>query len=256
MQKDLKKYLNDLYVLHKRKYSADDPVWILHEFSNPADIEIAGLITSCYCYGQIDRIKFHVNKFLNKIDFKVYEFTSNFSQQKDKKFLNDLNYRFNSSEDFCALIQNIQNAVDNFGSLQNLFLKKYDRMHSNVLPALTFFSRSLNKIASKHHSGSFLIPSPEAKSACKRLNLFLRWMVRKDEIDLGIWNNVDKSKLLMPVDTHIYRVSRRLKLLKRKSCDLNFAIELTDSLKRFDSADPVKYDFSLCHIDIAKKVNI
>ncbi|MBK7158711.1 MAG: DUF2400 family protein [Ignavibacteria bacterium] len=93
------------------------------------------------------------------------------------------------------------------------------------------------------------MPSPVNNSACKRLNLYLRWMIRKDEIDTGIWSgSFDKAKLIMPVDTHIYRVSKYLGLVSRNSCDLKFAIELTKELKKFDSSDPVKYDFALCHL--------
>jgi uncharacterized protein (TIGR02757 family) len=86
------------------------------------------------------------------------------------------------------------------------------------------------------------------------MNLFLRWMVRKDEIDLGLWSEVDSGKLIMPVDTHIARISKKLKLVKRKSVDLKFALELTNKLKQFDSADPVKYDFALCHSGIDRKI--
>ena len=85
------------------------------------------------------------------------------------------------------------------------------------------------------------------------MNLFLRWMVRKDEIDLGIWNEVSQSKLIMPVDTHIARISKKLRLVKRKTIDLKFAIELTNYLKKFDGNDPVKYDFALCHVGIDKE---
>jgi uncharacterized protein (TIGR02757 family) len=88
------------------------------------------------------------------------------------------------------------------------------------------------------------------------MNLFLRWMIRKDEIDLGIWNIVPPSKLIIPVDTHIARVSKKLKLVKRKSIDLKFALELTYNLKSFDPNDPVKYDFALCHAGIEKRLNL
>ncbi|MBK7447136.1 MAG: DUF2400 family protein [Ignavibacteria bacterium] len=101
------------------------------------------------------------------------------------------------------------------------------------------------------------MPSPVNNSACKRLNLYLRWMIRKDEIDTGIWSgSFDKAKLIMPVDTHIYRVSKHLGLVSRNSCDLKFAIELTKELKKFDSSDPVKYDFALCHLGIEGRYDL
>ncbi|MCY7360956.1 MAG: TIGR02757 family protein, partial [Ignavibacteria bacterium] len=125
----------------------------------------------------------------------------------------------------------------------------------NILPSLKIFTSELNKVERKNTNYKYLIPLTENNSACKRLNLYLRWMVRKDEIDTGIWKDkIDKSKLIMPVDTHIYRVSQKLKLIKRKSCDMKFAVELTERLKSFDAADPVKYDFALCHFGIDKVV--
>lgn len=250
LQKDLKEYLDNLYNDFKKKYSSKDPVWILHEFQDEKDIEIAGLITSCYAYGQVRQINHFINKFLKNINFKVYEFTSNFSQQKDKKFLKDLYYRFNSQDDLVTLICNIKKVIINYGSLQELFREKYKTSHENILTALSNFTAKLNEITNHSSYYRYLIPLPVNNSTCKRLNLFLRWMVRKDEIDLGIWNRIDKDKLIMPVDTHVYRVVRNLKLVNRKSCDMKFAINLTNKLKQFDKNDPVKYDFALCHIDM------
>jgi uncharacterized protein (TIGR02757 family) len=255
-KKDLKELLDNLYLKYKNKHSSKDPLWILHSFQDEEDIEIAGLITSCYAYGQVDQINKFILKFLKSIDFKVHEFTSNYSEQKDKKFLKDLYYRFNSEEDLSLLILNIQNVLKIHGSLKNLFESNFENSHDNIIPALTKFTDGLNEIQRndiRNTNFNYLIPSPENKSTCKRLNLFLRWMIRKDEIDLGLWDEkISKSKLIMPVDTHIFRVSNKLKLVKRKSCDLKFAIELTEKLKSFDPEDPVKYDFALCHIGIEK----
>lgn len=246
-----KEILDELYEKYKHKYSSKDPVWILHEFHEAKDIEIVGLITSAYSYGQVEQINTFVKKFLKNINFKVHEFTSNFSQQKDKKFLKGLYYRFNSEDDLSLLISNIKNVLNQFGSLQNLFLQMYMRTDKNIIPALSYFTEKLNRTGNVKSYYNYLIPKPENNSACKRLNLFLRWVVRKDEIDPGIWSDkIDKSKLIMPVDTHVYRIARKLKFTKRKSCDMKFAIELTEALKKFDVTDPVKYDFALCHYGI------
>ena len=247
--KDLKLFLDGIYIRYKTKYSSKDPVWILHEFAEPKDIEIIALITSSYAYGQVDQINNFINKFLAKIDFKVHEFTSNYSEHKDKKYLEGLYYRFNTEHDLSLLLKNIRNTIHKYGSLQDLFLKKYDQSDANILPALQNFSKELNKEGKENSYYKYLIPYPGNNSTCKRLNLFLRWMIRKDEIDLGIWGDkIDKSKLIMPVDTHVYNVSRKLKMVKRKSYDLKFALELTERLKKLDKADPVKYDFAICHI--------
>ncbi len=247
---DLKEYLDGLYISFKKKHSSKDPVWQLHEFQDERDIETAGLIISCYAYGRVEQINQFIKRFLKNINFKVYEFTSNFSQQKDKKYLKDLNYRFNTVNDFSLLISNIKNVIERYGSLQNLFLEKYNEKDENILSALSNFSGSLNILGNKNSYYGYLLPLPENKSTCKRLNLYLRWMVRKDEIDVGIWSKINKAKLIIPVDTHVYRVSRSLKLVSRKSCDMKFATELTNMLRKFDANDPVKYDFALCHVDM------
>jgi uncharacterized protein (TIGR02757 family) len=164
-------------------------------------------------------------------------------------------YRFNSHLDITDMFGSLNNTLTKYGSLKELFMNNYDISHNNILPALSVFTAELNK-SFKHQENRYyhyLFSDPENKSTCKRMNLFLRWMVRKDNIDTGLWNDVDTSKLIMPVDTHIARISKKLKLVTRKSIDLKFAIELTEKLKQFDPVDPVKYDFALCHIGIDKK---
>ena len=251
-KKDLKEYLDHLYFTYKAKHSSKDPVWILHEFTDFKDIEIAGLITSCYAYGQVDQINIFIRKFFKNINYKVYEFTSNYSEHKDKKYLEELNYRFNTSDDLSLLLKNIKNILNNYGSLQNLFMENYNSDDENILNALENFTEKLNTYSKQGTYHKYLIPLAKNGSTCKRLNLYLRWMVRKDEIDFGLWDKVDKAKLLMPVDTHVYKVSRKLKMVKRNTCDMKFAIELTNKLRKFDPEDPVRYDFALCHAGMEK----
>lgn len=244
--------LNKLYKRYKYQYSDDDPVWDLHNFKNEKDIEILGLISSCYSYGLIDIINKFISRFLNIIENQPYKFISNFDLKNDRRLFKGMNYRFNNENDLLNLIENIRVNLIQFGSLKNLFLKKYSPYDENILKALNFFSTSLRKKYVKNLKGyEYLVPDVSKGSTCKRLNLFLRWMVRKDEIDLGIWSDkIDKSKLIMPVDIHVYRQSKKYRLVKRSTCDMKFAIELTTKLKKFDSSDPVKYDFALCHDDI------
>jgi uncharacterized protein (TIGR02757 family) len=253
----LKEKLDNLYHSYKHKFSSKDPVWNLHRFSNEKDIEILGLITSAYAYGSVDQINRFINILLKKIGNKPYEFTVNFGKQKDKKLLNDMYYRFNTGGDLINLFSSINKTLIKHASLKNAFMINYHSSHENIVSALTGFINELSlngKSAQADKYYHYLIPSPLNGSTCKRMNLFLRWMVRRDDIDLGLWNEVDTSKLLMPVDTHIARISKKLRLVKRKSVDLKFSIELTNRLKKFDAADPVKYDFALCHAGIDKKM--
>jgi uncharacterized protein (TIGR02757 family) len=226
-------------------------VWVLHRFSDERDIEIIGLITAAYSYGQVDIINKFTDKLLSQTGGKPYEFTINFTKRKDKKFLRGLNYRFNTENDLSLLFNSINKAIAEYGSLKNLFLSRYNDNDENITSALSNFITVLSSYSPNGHSYfNYLLPNPNNKSTCKRMNLYLRWMVRKDEIDTGIWNEVTRSKLVMPVDVHVARVSKALSLVKRKSVDLKFALELTRNLKKFDNHDPVKYDFSLCHIGI------
>jgi len=241
------------------KFSSKDPVWNLHRFGDEKDIELAGLITAVYSYGSVDLINRFTRLFFEKINNKPYEFIINFSKHKDKKYLKGLHYRFNSENDTIKLVNALHKTIIQHGSLKQLFETGYNINHENIIPALINFTKEINmhihSPSGREGRGSshYMVSNPATGSASKRMNLFLRWMVRKDEIDLGIWDNIPAGKLIIPVDTHIARVSKKLNLVKRKSIDIKYAVELTESLKKFDPLDPVKYDFALCHIGIEKK---
>jgi uncharacterized protein (TIGR02757 family) len=250
-----KEKLENLYLSYKHKFSSKDPVWILHRFQDEKDIELIGLITAAYAYGSVEQINAFIEKLLKKTGNKPYEFTINFEKRKDKKYLNGLNYRFNTSGDLVNLLDSLGRNIKEYSSLKNLFLLNYNKDDGNIISALSDFTGKLN-VRVKQKSSMYyhyLLSNPTNGSTCKRMNLFLRWMVRKDEIDLGVWSEVDKAKLIMPVDVHIARIAKSLGLVKRKSIDLKFAVELTGRLKEFDACDPVKYDFALCHIGMDKK---
>ncbi len=256
--KILKKRLDELYLFYKKKFSSKDPIWTLHKFAEPKDIELAGFLTSAYSYGQIDLINSFTGKLLTAIGNKPHEFTINFEKRKDKKFLKGLNYRFNTDKDLTDLFSSLNKIINSYGSLYNLFSKYYSANDENIIPALSGFAGEINKEMPHRKSGEvnyrrYLIPDPVQKSTCKRLNMYLRWMVRKDEIDSGLWNAVSPSKLIMPVDVHVARISRERKFVNRRTIDLKFAAELTGFLKQFDENDPVKYDFALCHLGIEGK---
>lgn len=247
---DLGEYLDRIYIKYRKKHSSIDPVWALHNFHSPEDAEIAGLLLSCYSYGKVEQINAFAAKLFTLTGPELRQFTLNYCERKDKKLFDGMKYRFNSQEDLSLLISNIKNALLKFGSLKAAFINQLPPGSLNTVYALNEFARLLRAKRSKDGSYDYLIPLAEKNSTCKRLNLYLRWMVRSDEIDLGLWKEVGAEKLIFPVDTHVYNVSRKLSLVNRKSCDLKFALELTDALKVYDPSDPVKYDFALCHIGI------
>jgi uncharacterized protein (TIGR02757 family) len=249
----IKELLDNLYLTYKSKFSSKDPVWNLHRFSDESDIEITGLLASAYAYGSVDQVNLYIDTILKKIGNKPYEFTANFQKQKDKKFLKGLYYRFNTEDDLADLFYSMNRMLTKHSSLKNAFMSYYEPAQKNIVTALTGFTNELSNGNNQGRYFRYLVPNPANGSTCKRMNLFLRWMVRKDEIDFGLWNGIDAAKLIMPVDTHIARVSKKLRMVKRKSVDLKFAVELTARLKEFDPADPVKYDFALCHAGIEKR---
>lgn len=244
----LKTFLDRLYKDFKHKFSSADPVWILHEFKNKRDTEIAALITSCYTFGSVKQINDFVKLLFQRISNKPYEFTINFSKHKDKKYLKGLNYRFIKDSELVDFFDELKRILYKYSSLEDLFFSHYKR-NEKIEDAIRFFVSEFTS-----SSCCFLFPNPDGKSAFKRVNLFLRWMVRKDEIDMGLWDKVHPSQLIIPVDVHIARVSRKLGLIRRRSVDLKFATELTEKLREFDASDPVKYDFALCHASMEGRI--
>ncbi|HRE41093.1 MAG TPA: TIGR02757 family protein [Ignavibacteria bacterium] len=246
----LKIYLEDIYSKYKHKHSSKDPVWILHNCKNDLDVEALGLVVSCFSYGNINQINNFINSLIKISGLDFSDFILNFNRKKELNKLQNLYYRFNNSEDLVLLILNLQRVLKTYGSLRNLILKIGN--NGNVTQLISGFANELKKFRSDREGNfDYLLPDPINKSTCKRLNLYLRWMVRSDEIDLGVWKDlIDKSNLIMPVDTHIYKVSRDLKMVKRKSCDLKYALELTEVLKKFDPTDPIRFDFAMCHIRV------
>lgn len=255
---NLKQKLDRLYDEYNFKDRIiHDPIEFPHKFNSDADIEIAGFIASSFAYGRVDLFKPIIGKILSVMGKSPYDFIINFDLNKQGNLFSEINYRFNSSSDIAAFLFAIHNAIVKFGRLENLFKKNYTKDDPNIEKALRGFIRAFEMLNSqiinnKSAGFRFLFPSPEKGSSCKRLNLFLRWMVRDRDIDFGIWKGIPKNKLVIPLDTHIARISRCLDFTKRKSADWKMAVEITESLKLFDIEDPLKYDFALCHQGITK----
>ncbi len=177
---------------------------------------------------------------------------------KDIQIFIGIKHRFYSDKDIIQFFFALNSIYKKYGSLKKLFLLNYNYEDENIKNALSHFSNyfleEINKKNKISLGNKFMFPLPEKGSACKRMNLFLRWMVRKDELDFGIWNEIQTSKLIIPVDTHVARICRTLKLTKRKNVGWLMAEEITNKLKKYDPDDPVKYDFAICHIGMRKMV--
>ncbi len=253
----LKNKLEYHYRAFNKSVSAPDPVEYPHKFSDSTDIEIAAFIASVFAYGTIAQIKFSLNKIFNITGDKPAEFVMDYKFQHGKKEFANIRHRFYKPNDIASLFLILNTVYKNYGSLKNLFLLYYLEEEQNLKNALSNFSNNLKYIAHREQLYSngikFMFPDPQKGSACKRMNLFLRWMVRKDKIDFGLWKEIRKNQLIIPVDTHIAKISRQLKLTKRKIISWKMAEDITNELKLINPADPVKYDFSLCHIGIRKQ---
>jgi len=236
-----------------------DPITIPRRYSSPEDIEIAGFIAASFAYGKVDLFRPVVEKILKPCGRHPAHFLRTFSLKKHSKHLKGIRYRFNTEQDILCFLYLISAAIKKKGSLKRLF---YDCMHHDdpdVEGALTGFVDYLLDMDTtpvfgrniKPYGLKQLFPSPRNGSACKRTNLFLRWMVRANDVDFGIWDMVPASHLIIPLDTHIARIAKCLGLTQRNTFGWKTAKEITEALKRFDSEDPLKYDFALCHHGIA-----
>ena len=252
----LKNVLEKLY----RKYSRScfiepDPLQFLYRYSHPADMEIAAFLAAELAYGRVGQIEKSLNNLLDRLGNNPFDFVRNFDKRQRKK-LKDFKHRFTSGDDISDLLNLLKKVLNQYGSIEKFFAAGYNRKDKNIIPALSNFCDSLLDMHADKHDGcipkglGYLLPRPAAGSACKRLNLFLRWMVRDDEIDTGLWKSVDKAKLIVPVDVHMARLCRILKLYDQKTPSLAAAVKITKSFAKIQPADPVKYDFALSRIGI------
>ena len=254
---DLKQKLDHHYSHFDKSKISPDPLQFLHLYSNEKDIEIIGFISSIFAYGNVTQIINSLNKILSIMGNSPYDFIINLKTKDTRKF-SGIKHRFYSESDIIKLLLALNSIYKKFGSLKKLFLLNYNCEDENIKNALSHFSnyflKEINKKNKISLGNKFMFPLPEKGSACKRMNLFLRWMVRKDELDFGLWNEIKTSKLIIPVDTHVARICRNLNLTKRKNVSWAMAEEITKKLKKYDQVDPVKYDFAICHIGMRKMV--
>ncbi len=257
---ELRAILNRFYREYDfQKRLLHDPIEFPHRYNNSADIELAGFLACCFAYGRIGLFKPIIEKILKIMGESPHDFLLHFSASRQAKRFQGISYRFNRNEDIICLFFMLQAILRKEGSLENLFMTAYrdaDSSIGNGLDAMIgrFLSLDTTKVYGRNLKPAGLkqfFPSPAKGSTCKRSALFLRWMIRDKDIDFGIWKNIPKHKLIMPLDTHIMKISRCLGLTKRNSADWKTAVEITESLKRFDPVDPLKYDFALCHQGIS-----
>jgi uncharacterized protein (TIGR02757 family) len=251
----LEDFLNDKVAQYNRPdFIKNDPIVIPHKFSKQQDIEIAGFWAAVLAWGQRITIINKCRELFDTMDNAPHDFMLNHKESDLKKFMSFKHRTFNAT-DTLYFIEFFKNYYASHTSLEEAFAKGLDIDDKNIENGLvnfheTFFDHPLAPSRTKKH-----IATPARKSACKRLNMFLRWMVRKDNngVDFGLWNKIKPGQLVCPCDLHVDRVARKLGLITRKQTDWITAVELTENLKKFDPNDPVKYDFALFGLGIEEK---
>jgi uncharacterized protein (TIGR02757 family) len=235
---------------NKRKYVSPDPLQFLYDYPDIRDREIVALVAASLAYGRVSQILVSINCLLGMVGPHPYEFLMSSSDARITTRFSPFKHRFTTGQDMSALLTGTRTLIKEYGSLNECFLHGMNKSDQTVVPALAAFVERFRS------PGNYLLPSPSKGSACKRLNLFLRWMVRKDAVDPGGWQGVSAAKLVIPLDTHMAKIGRMLKLVKRKSADMKAALELTESFRKIQPRDPVKYDFALTRFGIRSELDI
>ena len=237
-----------------------DPIEFPHAYPAPEDREIAGLLAAAFAYGNVNLFKPVVRRLLSAMGGSPFRFIRKFNIDRDCRLFAGIKYRFNENADIVAFFYVLHELLKKAGSVEAAFRKHYRNDDINIGNALIGLINDMLAIDTSPVYGSNLKPpglrqlitSPDKGSACKRMNLYLRWMIRDKDIDFGVWKDIPKDRLIIPLDTHIGRISRCLGLTGRASNDWKTAVEITASLKKLDPEDPLKYDFALCHQGISK----
>jgi uncharacterized protein (TIGR02757 family) len=249
--------LDRLYQDYNREDSATDPVQIVRRYTNPADQEIVGFCAAALAFGRVASVLNSVETVARAMGAQPAEYVRRFDPDAAHPELRAMVHRWIRGVDVIALLWLLHQMVDQSGSLEGFFLEGYDRAAVDIGGALDGFSRRAMALdlrtvygrrVPKQRGVGYFFPRPSAGSGCKRLNLFLRWMVRRDQVDLGAWSGAQPSQLIVPLDTHVIRLGRCLRLTRYTSPGWKMAAEITASLRAIDPVDPVRFDFSLCHV--------
>jgi uncharacterized protein (TIGR02757 family) len=227
-------------------------------YPDPRDREIVGLLTACLAYGRVDLFGAALERVLASIG-SPYAFARRFDRRSEPHRFDGFIYRFNRPVDLVAFFSATRDILEQHGTLERCFVAGDVEPHGPIAPALERFARCFldadvrDVFPGRRLSRGYrhLFPLPSTGGPCKRLHLFLRWMVRREVPDFGLWRSVSPSRLLIPVDTHVENMSRAIGLTRRRSRTWTMAEEITTALRTLDPDDPVKYDFALCHTRMA-----
>ena len=266
----LKSTLDRLYAEFNYPDSATDPIQIVRRFTRSDDREVVGFCAAALAFGRVASVIQSIERLLAIVGDRPAAYVRAFDPARQRHAFAGLVHRWIGAPDVVALLWILKQMIDRAGSIEGFFLEGDDPSAPDISIALDSFSTRALQLdltaaygppqrqrrgppEGGHHvrralGVCYFFPRPSAGSACKRLNLFLRWMVRRDELDLGVWTRLSPARLVVPLDTHVIRVGRCLRLTRYTSPGWPMARDITRTLSRLDLADPVKYDFSLCHL--------
>lgn len=253
-QHQLQVFLDSQVELYNQlSFIENDPISIPHQFTRLQDIEIMGFWTAMLAWGQRVTIINKANELIQYMEGAPYDFILHHTE-KDREALLAFKHRTFQPTDTLYFLEFLQNYYRKYESLEMAFLPN-GKSTSSIEASLIYFHNFFFSLPDAPQRTRKHLATPVRKSTCKRLNMFLRWMVRKDDcgVDFGLWQRISPAQLLMPLDVHVDRVARRLGLLSRKQTDWRTVLELTERLRRFDKDDPVKYDFALFGSGVLEK---
>jgi uncharacterized protein (TIGR02757 family) len=255
MQTQLKDFLDQKAAEYNRPaFIKDDPICIPHLFTRPQDIEIAGFFAAIFAWGNRTTIINKSKELMALMDNDPFRFVTS-HQESDLKRLLLFKHRTFNATDLLYFIHFLRHHYAGSASLETAFSQWMTKGDEDTTRALTGFYRYFVSLEETPPRSRKHIASPEKNSTCKRLNMFLRWMVRKDKagVDFGLWKKIRPAQLVCPIDVHVARVARRFDLLQRNAVDWQAGLELTTHLRGLDPVDPVKYDFALFGLGAIEK---
>ena len=240
--KNIKPGLDKLYKLFDRSFISPDPLECVPLNGSFKDTELQAFIASVFAYGRAEQIVKNVSYILEELGSKPYTTLKNETYSSKLK---TFKYRFHKRADLLWLLDRLREIYEEHGSIEKAFIASGENHTDRLIGFSQLFRK---KLGSRSQPRSFLVPSPKSGAACKRMNLFLRWMVRNDSLDLGLWKKVKPSELIIPLDVHVHRIAGRIGLVSKGAANFKKAIELTENLKLLDPADPIRYDFAICSL--------
>jgi uncharacterized protein (TIGR02757 family) len=248
--------LDGLYRDFNQADAIADPVNLVRRFTAPADREVAGFCAAALAFGRVASVNASIEAVFALMGRDPAAFVRAFDPRVDGPAFSSFVHRWTRGPDIVALLWVLRQMLDRAGSIEGFFAEGDDPSAADIGPALDSFSRRALALDLRHAYGRvprrpgvcYFFPRPGAGSACKRLNLFLRWMVRRDAVDLAVWTRVTPSRLVVPLDTHVIRLGQCLGLTRYRSAGWRMAADITASLRAIDPVDPVRFDFSICHV--------